>query len=321
MEQPLLNEPGRRPAGRTRYRYLTADVFTDKVFGGNPLAVFPEAAGLSDATMAAIARELNLSETVFVLPPADPANVARLRILTPSVELPFAGHPTIGAACVLTAIGRLESSGEQRLVSFEEGVGVIKVEILPDSGGLLSAGFASSGPPMFGPPPPARSDLAALLALEGEEVGSGPFVPACVSAGVPFVMIPVRDEGVLGRASLDLALWQKLLARAWAPHVYVLVPPAEGSVEVRARMFAPAMGIAEDPATGAAATALPTYFARYQPSGEARRRWVVRQGLEMGRSSRIRVEADFDRGMVRTVRVSGECVLVADAFMDVPAEC
>jgi trans-2,3-dihydro-3-hydroxyanthranilate isomerase len=302
-----------------RYTFYTVDVFSERVFGGNPLAVFPEAQGLSPRMMQQIAGELNLSETAFVFPPEQPGHTYRLRIFTPQIELPFAGHPTIGTAYVLAATGQIRLDGEQTRMVLEETVGPVRVDVQARDGRPVSARLWAARMPAFGPPPPGKAELAALLSLEVEALTAGPLSPQAVSCGVPFTFIPLRDREALGRARLDGTIWKRLLAESWAPHVYCLAldPEIEGN-HLRARMFAPAMGIDEDPATGAAASALAGYLGSREPDGALR--WVIEQGFEMGRPSLLEVEADKQDGEITAVRVGGKCVLVSEGVMEVPNE-
>jgi trans-2,3-dihydro-3-hydroxyanthranilate isomerase len=300
-----------------RYLFVTADVFTDRIFGGNPLAVFPSARGLTAMQMQRVAREMNLSETVFVFPAHKRHNTRRLRIFTPEMELPFAGHPTVGAAVVLAATGEIELTGDVTRIVFEEGVGPVPVTIFRSADWPLAAQLTSARLPERGPEPPAGA--ASVIGLTDADLAVNGWAPAAYSCGVPFVFIPVRDRGALARASLDRATWQRLLASFWAPHVYVVTPDAElpGS-HVRARMFAPAMGIAEDPATGGAVAALAGFLSEHDALNLGTRRWVVEQGYEMGRPSSLEVEADFREGAVTAVRVGGRAVLVSEGTMEVP---
>lgn len=304
-----------------RYRYLTADVFTDRPFGGNPLAVFPRAEGLSEGQMQLMAAELNLSETVFVFPPEDEKNTGRLRIFTPKTELPFAGHPTVGAAYVLARTGDLALRGKRTRAVFEEGVGPVEVSVLAHDGRATSARLTAARPPEYGPEPPPGEEIASVLSLETEDLLGGAHVPAAVSCGVPFLFVPVRGRDALRRARVRTDLWTSVLSDYWAPHLYV-VSLADGreeeAADVHARMFAPAMGIDEDPATGAAATALAGYLVpRVGATGTLH--WRVRQGAEMGRPSLMEVEADTKDGETTAVRVGGSSVLVGDGSLEAPS--
>jgi trans-2,3-dihydro-3-hydroxyanthranilate isomerase len=297
-----------------RYRYHTLDVFTGRVFGGNPLAVFPDARGISGEAMQAVARELNLSETVFVLPP-EAGGTRRVRIFTPGGELPFAGHPTVGTAILLVALGEVPGGeGEVELV-LEEGVGPVPVRVRVRGGVPESARFTAARPPELAPAL-ERAELAAVLGLDVADL-SDDWAPAVASAGVAFTVIPLRDVDALGRARLDRAAWERVLAPTDASHVYTIVPAAPGGT-VRARMFAPGMGIAEDPATGAAAAALGGYLAQGIDQGAPR--WTIEQGVEMGRPSRIELEADVEYANAVRVRVGGAAVRVSDGTMEIPSE-
>jgi trans-2,3-dihydro-3-hydroxyanthranilate isomerase len=304
-----------------RLRFYTADVFTDRIFGGNPLAVFPQALGLGPVRMQQIARELNLSETVFVLPPENPEHTRRLRIFTPLMEVPFAGHPTVGTAYVLAALGEVELAGERTTIVFEEGVGPVRVEVQAAQGRPVASTLSAARMPEFGPEPPSAARLAAMLLLRPEDLAGGDLAPQAVSCGYPFLFVPLRDREALGRAFLDVTAWNDLLGTWWAQnvHCFALDPEREGS-DVRARMFAPAAGIQEDPATGSAAAALAGYLGVRNPLGTGTLRWVVEQGFEMGRPSILEVEADKRDGAIVAVRVGGSSVLVSEGIMEVPEQ-
>ena len=293
-------------------RFFTADVFTDRMFGGNQLAVFPDASGLDGPVMQAIARELNLSETVFVLPPADPAHTRRLRIFTPGSELPFAGHPTIGTAFVLASIGAIPLGPSGASIVFEEGVGPVPVVIRVEGGRPGYCELTAARLPEEGPSPPPLEEIAASVSLRPEDLRSDELSPRGVSCGVPYLFVPLRDEDALARARVDHSAWERSIAQWWASAVFLLVDTrGRGGVDFRARMFAPGIGIVEDPATGSAAAAL----AGYVPTGgspDGTVRWVIEQGVEMGRPSRLHVACDRSGGRVSAVRVGGSSVLVAE---------
>lgn len=297
-----------------RYRFHTADVFTAQIFGGNPLAVFPAARGLDGAVMQRIARELNLSETVFVLPPEDARNTRKLRIFTPATELPFAGHPTVGTAFVLAAIGDLALDGEETAIVFEEGVGPVPVSIRAQEGRPVFAQLSVAKAPELGPAPPPVDAIAAALSLDTFHLLQGEHAPQAWSCGVPFLFVPVRDLAALARARIDMSRWQAVLASYWAPSPFVFVP----GEPLRARMFAPAMGVAEDPATGAAAAALAGYLGTREAADDCTCLWTIEQGVEMGRPSRIELEADKSEGRIVAVRVGGAAVLVSEGTFEVP---
>ena len=299
--------------------FHTLDVFTDRTFGGNPLGVFPDAGHLPTGLMQRIAREMNLSETVFLGPPETPEGHARVRIFTPAVEVPFAGHPTVGAAIHLA--GSLEGrprDGEITLV-LEENVGPVPVVVRFQGARPEFARFTTAILPEHRPSPHAREELSAMVGLQPEEVCPDGLVPEMVSCGLPYHVIPVVDFRAVARASLDLALWRRLLADGWAHHVYLVSMDAEGEeADVRARMFAPGSGVPEDPATGSAAAALGGYLSKVDGSPEASLSWTVEQGIEVGRPSLLYVEADRAGGRTTAVRVGGSAVPVSRGTMVVP---
>jgi trans-2,3-dihydro-3-hydroxyanthranilate isomerase len=301
-----------------RAKFHTLDVFTDRAFGGNPLAVFPDADGIAPELMPRIARELNLSETVFVMWDAPPEGAdCRVRIFTPGMELPFAGHPTLGTAHLLASLGRLRTEGGAARVVLGEGVGPVPVEVRMEDGRPVFAMLSAARMPEIGPAPPAPGVVARLLSLEEADLG-GSLGTAFATSGVPWLFVSVRDRAALGRARLDRAAWERDLAGAWAPHLFVMTDDADEGGTLRARMFAPAMNIVEDPATGAAVTALAALLARRDPAGDGTLRWIIDQGVEMGRPSRLFVEADVSAGRLTAVRVGGGCVAVSEGEMTLP---
>lgn len=300
-----------------RYRFFTADVFTDTLFGGNPLAVLPEADGLDDQEMASLAREFNYSETTFVLPPEDPANTCRVRIFTPSRELPFAGHPTVGTAVLLAQVGRVALAGDRAEVVFEEGVGPVPVRLMAEGGVAVAAELSSPKLPERGPEPPPAAAIAAMLGLDVDDLADNA-APAGWSCGVPFLIVPVRDRSVLGRAAIVTERWQSVLSQWWATEVLVLCrDPERSDSDLRARMFAPAMGIAEDPATGAAAAAVAGHLAQSVATGGTFG-WRMEQGFEMGRPSILEIGVDKRGGDVTAVRVGGRAVPVLEGTVSLP---
>ncbi|HBL26110.1 MAG TPA: hypothetical protein DD490_04665 [Acidobacteria bacterium] len=300
-----------------RHRYLTADVFTDRPFGGNPLAVFPDARNIPPGRMQQVARELNLSETVFVLPPDDPAHTRKLRIFTPGQELPFAGHPTVGTAHVLAALEEIPLVEPATRIVFEEGVGPVPVTIRVQRGVPVFAQLTAARLPEQGPPAPPAADLAALLSLDPDDVLDGEDRAETWSCGVGFLFVPVQSRAALGRVRLRQDLWETMLAGSWAPHLFVLCrePELPGSA-LRARMFAPAMGIAEDPATGGACSALGGWIAARAKERQGTLRLVVEQGFEMGRPSLLHLEVDLQEGTPTAVRVGGATVLMSQGWME-----
>ncbi|HKS06073.1 MAG TPA: PhzF family phenazine biosynthesis protein [Gemmatimonadaceae bacterium] len=300
-------------------RYVTADVFTDKTFGGNQLAVIPDATGIPDELLLPITREFNYSETTFCYPPADKANTRRVRIFTPGGEVPFAGHPTIGTAHVLVATRAVKVSGESATLVLEEGVGPIRVVVTMEAGTPTFAQFSVAKMPEFGPPSPSRGVLAKILSLETNDVVFGAQGPQAVSCGLPFLIVPVRDVAAVGRARVRTEAWEETLKSSWAPNVMVFAPDANGGdAHFRARVFVPGLSVPEDPATGSANACLAGYLASKLTERGGTFKWSVDQGVEMGRPSQLFIEADKADGAISAVRVGGKTVLVAEGVLRIP---
>ncbi len=304
-----------------RIRYYQLDVFTTEPFGGNQLAVFFDAQ-LTDAQMQTIAREMNFSESVFIVPPTDPDAAARLRIFTPQVELPFAGHPTIGATFALAASGRIGPDTTSP-IALETGVGPLAIELLFENG-RLSFAWMRQPLPTFETWSGDRAALAASLGLSESDLHATLPIERG-SAGVPFVYIPLASEQALDNSQpgpgLGAALGPALGHSERHPGGYLFVPPAsQSALPVSARMFAPGMGIAEDAATGSAAGPFGVYLTRH---GLARvedglARITVAQGVRMGRPSRLFVTIEQSGSAVSEVRVGGEAVVVAQGDFFAP---
>jgi trans-2,3-dihydro-3-hydroxyanthranilate isomerase len=296
-----------------RYRYHTLDVFTGRVFGGNPLAVLPDARGISGEAMQAVARELNLSETVFVLPP-EAGGTRRVRIFTPGGELPFAGHPTVGTAILLVALGEVPGGEGEVEWCWKRASARPRARAGCAAECRNPRGSPPPGRPSWRRPPSARSGGGAGA---GRADLSDDWRPRSRRRGVCVHVIPLRDVDALGRARLDRAAWERVLAPTDASHVYTIVPAAPGGT-VRARMFAPGMGIAEDPATGAAAAALGGTWRRGSTraprAGRSSRAW------RWAAPSRIELEADVGVRHAVRVRVGGAAVRVSDGTMEIPSE-
>lgn len=301
--------------------FVIADVFTTTPFSGNPLAVFPHAEGLGTEAMQKIASEFNLSETVFVFPPASASTTYEIRIFTPRAELPFAGHPTIGTALVLDALGHLPTSdggaasGSRKIV-LGEGIGPVPVSISDD--GMVRVAELTSPriPSKLAFEIPVES-AAALMGLDVANIDADLPI-AAYSAGVPFLFVPLRDRAVLGRVLLRMDVWTTHLAGTSAPQLFAMVlGKASGHREIDGRMFAPAMGISEDPATGAAAVALGGYLFDNRLHDEGSTRWRIRQGFAMGRPSHLDLEVIVEKNALASVRLAGSAVIVARGVLDV----
>lgn len=293
-----------------RVPYLLLDVFTDRQFTGNPLAVVIDPPELDDTSMASIAREFNLSETIFLTPSGDHRWGAR--IFTPSSELPFAGHPTVGGAVALALSDAvIVDAGAPVHVTLCERAGDVPVDVTRTAGLVGAATFTA-------PRRPeavrclADTELADVLdALGLDAVDSHPTLPAGVwSAGVPFTIVPVASTESLARARVDTGRLAAAVASGLPPEFYLLTetPTIDDTPSWRARMFAPGIGIAEDPATGAAACAVSGLLATTAVDGDAR--WTITQGVEMGRPSRLDLAATVIDGMAVETRLGGAAVLV-----------
>lgn len=294
------------------FPYFTADVFTSQRFGGNQLAVFPDAKAIPEDVLLRITREFNYSETTFVLPPSDPKHARRVRIFTPGGEIPFAGHPTVGTAFVLATIGDIAVTGAETRIVFEEQVGPVPVAIRSVDGLPGFAQLSVAQLPEYGPTPPGSADLARVLGLESGDVLDGKLAAEGVTCGLPFLFIPVRDRKTLARSRVRLDEFENLLRDYWTSKVFVFCddPELPGS-HYRARMFAPLIGVAEDPATGSACAGFGGYLAKRAARGDGTLRWVIEQGFDMGRPSILDVEVDKEAGRITAVRVGGNSVLVS----------
>jgi trans-2,3-dihydro-3-hydroxyanthranilate isomerase len=299
-----------------RYRFYTADVFTNQQFSGNPLAVFPDAEGLTTPQMQQIANEFNLSETVFVLPPQEVKHAKQLRIFTPHHELPFAGHPTVGTAVVLASIGEMVCDAPETSAIFEEGVGPIPITIRTAAGQAIYAQFSVAQLPAFGPPAPPPEAVAAALSLTVDDLALHTTPIQTASCGVPFMYVPVRHLAAVERVQVNQTAFNQLPKSEWTSQLYVYTrETVTPDADVHARMFAPALGVGEDPATGSAAASLAGVLALTTTPSSGTLRWRIEQGFEMQRPSLIDVEADVPDGVITAVRVGGQAVLISQGEM------
>ncbi|MQT14343.1 PhzF family phenazine biosynthesis protein [Segnochrobactrum spirostomi] len=289
--------------------FVTVDVFTRQRFGGNPLAVVPDAGGLSTEEMQAIAAEFGYSESTFVLPPEDPANTARVRIFTPTDEIPFAGHPNVGTAFVLGRRGEAFGRPVGEAMVFEEIAGRVEVALAREEGAVVGAEIVAPRPlAIHYEIDPAL--VAACASLTADDLAPG-WQPVMASVGLPFVFAEVRDLAALGRA----APLRQAFAEADRRHPrdddhFAVFLFHRLDDHIRARMFAPLSNTEEDPATGSASAALAAHLAALDPASDFPFDRLIVQGVEMGRRSEIRVRTSKTAGTVAPVRVSGACVPV-----------
>lgn len=288
--------------------FVTLDVFTDTPFGGNPLAVVFDAEGLTPESMQSIAREFNLSETAFVFPPDGPENSHKVRIFTPVAELPFAGHPTIG-----TAIAIAEQLGEENLhLRFEEGIGVVPISVSTENDGARLAKLEVAQCPVHTTSNLANNLWAELLGLKEMDICPDDSGIGEWSCGAPFSFVPLTSLSALGQAFLNSHDWQKHLPKSPLTGAFVFTKQTNDvTVDIRARMFAPAHGIAEDPATGSAVAALAGWLVETENSKDGTHNWVIEQGVEMGRPSRLALEVDVKNRRITGVRVGGHAIAVS----------
>lgn len=290
-----------------RLRFHTLDVFTLAKLTGNPLAVVLDADRLDTAAMQRIAREFNLSETVFVLEPRDPVNTARIRIFTPTSELPFAGHPTIGAAVLLAKSRAADMLARNGLViALEEDIGVVRCEVVEDAAGAALARFSIPRLPARVSEAASADALARALGLDAEDIGFGRHEPSVYSAGLELVFVPVTSREALDRARPDASLLASALGASRGAYLYTRDTVDESSA-VCARMFAK-LGIREDPATGAAAAAFAGVAHEFESPEDGEHRLTIEQGYKMGRPSRIMLELSIHEGRLVGVSVAGHAV-------------
>lgn len=288
----------------SRHHFEVWDVFTDQRFAGNPLAVIMDAQGLDAERMQKLAREFNLSETTFVSPPEDARNTARVRIFTPAYEMPFAGHPTVGTAIAIARARGLR--GEARL-ELNAGLFPVKVDVGNDN---AYAQFRNPNlPGEHGAAPPADA-IEAALSLPKGALDRDAHRPRRIGAGVDYIYARASLD-VVRMARINSAEWKKLnLERIVGIYLY-----AEGGenpdASYHARMFAPDAGVFEDPATGSAAAAFPGQIASARKIADGAHRWIVEQGFEMGRPSRIEIDAAARDGAITEVRIGGRAVPVS----------
>jgi trans-2,3-dihydro-3-hydroxyanthranilate isomerase len=305
-----------------RLAYHLLDVFTDRPLAGNPLAVVPDADGLDAAQMQAIAREFNLSETVFVVAPRDPVHTARLRIFTPALELPFAGHPTVGAACLIAQLRAPDMLGRQPLrLVLEEQAGPVVCEVVrlqgssrASLGGVRASFVAPKQPELCG----ALADRAAIggaLGLDDAEIGFDGHGPVLASAGLPFAFVPVRSLSALNRMAPDFSRFAAAF-QLERPAVFIYtretVDPAN---HVQARVLVPGLGPHEDPATGSAACAFAAVAVQFERPEDGEHTIVIEQGFAIGRPSQIVLTMQVSGGALVETSVGGACVKVGEGFL------
>ena len=297
----------------------TLDVFTERRFGGNPLAVVHDADRLDGKQMQVIARELNLSETVFLLKPENPAHSAKVRIFTPGRELPFAGHPTVGTAVLLADLRSPLVNGERdAIIALEEGIGTVRVGVRLRANQAPYAEFDAPKLPEKTGTLAARDRLADALGLLPREIGFENHTPLRIAAGNRFAFIPVVSLEAIGRARLSTALWQGTFPQNEIDGIYLYTRQCvhTGSA-FHARMFAPQLGVPEDPATGSAAVGFAGVVHEFDGLPDGVHRRVIEQGHEMGRPSAITLTLVVEGGKLATVRIGGHAIRVVEGLIEI----
>jgi trans-2,3-dihydro-3-hydroxyanthranilate isomerase len=288
-------------------RYIAVDVFTDRAFGGNPLAVVLDAGGLSTAQMQAIATEFNYSETTFVLPPQDSAHDAQVRIFTVRSEIPFAGHPNVGTAFVLAT----QAAKPPARLLFEEKAGLVPVEILTGQGRVVGAELTAPQP-LKHLSQLSAAQAASCLSLAAGDVKTDRHSPQIVSVGLPFLVVELSSRTTLRQAKADAAAFERIFPCDGCDAVYLYtrdVPASEKPCEVQARMFHPgSSGLSEDPATGSATAAAAALFADIDSTKDGELKLAIGQGVDMGRPSLLLTRVSKQNGAVASVHVGGGCV-------------
>jgi trans-2,3-dihydro-3-hydroxyanthranilate isomerase len=296
-----------------RRRFVTLDVFTEKRFAGNPLAVVLEPDGLDTPAMQAIAREFNLSETVFVFPAADKQNRASLRIFTPGRELPFAGHPTVGTAVLL---GRIDGGGSERSFALEEKIGLVPCRVKATGADSGHATFDIPRLPAEDGKAPDAGTLARALSLAAADIGLDRLAPSRWSAGNPFTIVPVRGLDAMARCHPDTGHFEAAFGGGFAAPFVVCRETAEPGNSFHARMFAPGVGVAEDPATGSAAAAFAGYLAAHGGYRDGEHAVRIEQGYEMGRPSLMELTLRIAGGKLTGASIGGGAVVVTEGTIE-----
>lgn len=295
-----------------KLKYYICDVFTDRRFGGNQLAVLPDARGLNDTQMQQIAREFNFSESTFVFPP-DQGHTRKVQIFTPSREVPFAGHPNIGTAFVLASCGELGDFDDSTDIVFEEKAGLVGVSICRSDQGKISCELKAPQVFSSGQVLPAEM-VASAVSLSVSEVVTDTHPPMLASVGLPFVMVELRNLSALQKARVNADGFELIAARGVMPDIHLYIQ-SHGKFDIRARMFAPHDGVPEDPATGSANCALAGLLGHFHPSESGMFNWRIAQGVEMGRPSLLQARAEKMDGKVVSTWIGGSSVMVSEGHI------
>jgi trans-2,3-dihydro-3-hydroxyanthranilate isomerase len=298
-------------------RYVTTDVFTDRMFGGNPLAVMLDAQGLSTKDMQAIALEFNYSETSFVLPPDDALHTAKVRIFTPRTEVPFAGHPNVGTAFVVAREERFAKAASCGVFIFEEAAGLVPLTLLREDGAVIGAELKAPEALSRGSVV-SRESAAACLSLDAKDVATDVHAPQIISVGLPFLAVEVGSREALRRSTPNLAAHAKLLPLDGADAIFAYwrEPAAVSEIVLHARTFSPLDGIVEDPATGSACAATIALLTTLMVPPRDELAWRIHQGVDMGRPSLLLGRTVLRDGQLTAAHIGGRCVAVLDGMLN-----
>jgi trans-2,3-dihydro-3-hydroxyanthranilate isomerase len=289
--------------------FVTVDVFTDRRFGGNPLAVVPHAEGLSTEQMQAIANEFNLSETTFVLPPKEVAHTAEVRIFTPRYEMPFAGHPNVGTGFVMATRGSVYGRAVGNPLLFEEIAGLVPIEVLKDDGAIYGARLTAPQPLSRGGDI-AVDIIAAACSIAVDDIETRHHAPCIASCGTRFMFAEVRTRAALARARPRSDIFAQNFPVDGTTGIHLYLRDGADGIDIRTRMFAPLHGVPEDPATGSANVALVGLLASLRTEPDLSLRLRIAQGVEMGRPSLLDASAEKRAGAVIETRIGGRCIPV-----------
>jgi trans-2,3-dihydro-3-hydroxyanthranilate isomerase len=293
--------------------FHTLDVFTTNSFAGNPLAVVLGADDLEPELMQRIAREFNLAETVFVQRPANPMHSAKVRIFTPAAEIPFAGHPTVGTAILLAEINPAAAASGEALITLEEAIGIVRVGVRRRPGEASFAEFDSPRLPEDKGALPPVERLAAALSLIPREIGFANHRPTRFAVGNSFAFVPVASLEAIGKARISTMHWEQALSGQGLVGAYLYCKETVHTTSAfHARMFAPEMGIPEDPATGSAAAAFAGAIQRFDALPDGLHRRAIEQGFEMGRPSLVHLSLSIEGGRLATVRIGGHAIRMSE---------
>ncbi len=300
-----------------KLKFHTLDVFTDRPFGGNPLAVVLNADQLSTGEMQAITREFNLSETIFVMKPADPANKAKVRIFFPGGEMPFAGHPTVGCAILLATMKFKPGCSFETEIRLEEVAGLVPVKV-SRIGEVPRAMFTAPVIPYaVDLPLPTKAQVAAALAIDQRDIGFAHHAIGLFEGGPRFFYVPVASREALSRSRVIEPHWSMMIAPLGVDSAYLYTPGGDSpQTSFRARMYSPTGGIPEDPATGSATALLAAQLLRAEGLMDGKHSWELEQGYEMGRPSELHLEADVAAGKLTAVRVAGQAVQIMEGVLE-----